>query len=41
MKENVSNRTLLQVSLIAGITILSYVGAPGWGWLIFALILTL
>jgi hypothetical protein len=39
MKDN--NRTILQVALVAGITILAFTGVDGWGWLVFALICTL
>jgi hypothetical protein len=39
MKDN--NITILQVALVAGITILAFNGVDGWGWLVFALICTL
>jgi hypothetical protein len=41
MNEKITNRTLLQLALVAGITILASVGVDGWGWLVFALICTL
>ncbi len=39
--EKITNKTLLQLGLVVGITILAYTGVAGWGWLVFALILTL
>lgn len=41
MNEKISNKTILQLGLIAGITTLAFVGVDGWGWLVFALICTL
>lgn len=41
MNEKITNRTLLQLGLIAGITTLAFVGVEGWGWLVFLLFLTL
>jgi hypothetical protein len=41
MKERISNTTILQVALVAGIVILASMGLEGWGWLVFALIVTL
>lgn len=41
MKEKISNTTILQVALIVGIVILASMGLKGWGWLVFALLLTL
>jgi hypothetical protein len=35
------NTTLLQVVLVGGIVILATSGVNGWGWLVFALLLTL
>jgi hypothetical protein len=35
------NTTLLQVALVCGIVILAASGVNGWGWLVFALLLTL
>jgi hypothetical protein len=35
------NTTLLQVALVGGIVILASMGLEGWGWLVFALLLTL
>ena len=35
------NVTLLQLALIGGIVILASMGLEGWGWLVFALLLTL
>lgn len=39
--KNKNNITILQVALVAGITILAYAGVDGWGWLVFALICTM
>ena len=39
--KNKTNKTILQVALVAGITVLAYAGLEGWGWLVFALICTL
>ena len=33
--------TLLQVVLVMGIVTLAALGVNGWGWLVFALVLTL
>ena len=41
MNEKITNKTILQVSLVAGVVILASFGVAGWGWLIFALLLTL
>jgi hypothetical protein len=41
MNEKITNKTILQLGLIAGITILAFAGVEGWGWLVFALIFTL
>jgi len=41
MNEKITNRTLLQLGLITGITILAFAGVEGWGWLLFVLICTL
>lgn len=41
MNEKITNKTILQLGLIAGITTLAFVGVSGWGWLVFALIITL
>jgi hypothetical protein len=41
MKERLDNLTIVQVALIIGIVYLVSQGALGWGWLVFALILTL
>jgi hypothetical protein len=41
MKDKITNTTILQVALIAGIVILASMGLEGWGWLVFALICTL
>jgi hypothetical protein len=40
MIEKITNKTILQVSLIAGIVTLSSMGLDGWGWLVFLLICT-
>lgn len=34
-------RTLLQITLVVGIVYLASYGIDGWGWLTFALLLTL
>ncbi len=39
--KNKTNTTILQVALVAGITVLAYAGLEGWGWLLFVLICTL
>jgi hypothetical protein len=41
MNEKITNKTLLQLGLIAGITILAFAGVNGWGWLVFALLCTI
>jgi hypothetical protein len=41
MGEKITNKTILQVALIAGIVILAAMGLEGWGWLTFALFCTL
>jgi hypothetical protein len=38
---NFQNVTLLQIALVAGIVILATLDVTGWGWLVFALLLTL
>jgi hypothetical protein len=39
--ENINNKTLLQIALVAGIVTIIAMGLQGWGWLVFALLLTL
>lgn len=41
MKNKINNLTILQVALVAGITVLAFAGVEGWGWLVFALLCTL
>ncbi len=41
MKEFFEKTSPLQLALIAGIVILAALGVDGWGWLVFALIVTL
>jgi len=41
MKDRIDNLTILQVALVIGIICLASQSAAGWGWLVFALILTL
>jgi hypothetical protein len=41
MKEKINNLTILQLSLVVGITFLAFAGVDGWGWLVFALFCTL
>lgn len=41
MNEKISNKTILQLGLIAGITTLALADVTGWGWLVFALFITL
>jgi hypothetical protein len=41
MKERFDNLSIVQVALIIGIVCLASQGVLGWGWLVFALILTL
>jgi hypothetical protein len=41
MKDRIDNLTIVQVALVIGITYLAAQGLDGWGWLVFALILTL
>jgi fatty acid desaturase len=41
MNEKITNKTILQVSLVAGVVTLASFGVAGWGWLILALLLTL
>jgi len=41
MNEKITNKTILQVALVAGIVIIASMGLEGWGWLVFALLLTL
>jgi hypothetical protein len=38
---NEKYKTILQVVLVVGIVTLASLGVDGWGWLIFALLLTL
>lgn len=38
---NINNTTLLQIALVGGIVTLAALGVNGWGWLVFALVLTL
>lgn len=33
--------TIVQVALLVGITVLAMYGKEGWGWLVFALLITL
>lgn len=40
-KFNFNNTTLLQIALVGGIITLAALGVNGWGWLVFALVLTL
>jgi len=37
----INPKTLLQIALVAGIVYLASYGIDGWGWLTFALFLTL
>jgi hypothetical protein len=41
MNEKITNKTILQIVLVAGIVIIASMGLEGWGWLVFALLLTL
>jgi len=41
MGEKITNKTILQIALIAGIVILASMGIDGWGWLTVALFCTL
>ena len=41
MKEKINNLTILQLALVAGLTVLAFAGVEGWGWLVFALLCTL
>lgn len=41
MKNKINNTIVLQLALVAGITVLAYSGVDGWGWLVFALLCTL
>ena len=38
---NFDKRTVLQVVLVMGIVALAALNVNGWGWLVFALLLTL
>lgn len=41
MKDKFDNLTIVQVALIIGIVYLAAQNLTGWGWLVFALIVTL
>ena len=41
MKEKFDNLSIVQIALIIGIVYLASQGILGWGWLVFALIITL
>jgi len=40
MKEKFDNLSIVQIALIIGIVYLASQGTLGWGWLVFALIIT-
>ena len=41
MKEFFEKTSPLQIALVAGIVTLAALGVNGWGWLVFALLLTI
>ena len=41
MRERFDNLSIIQIALIIGIVYLASQGTLGWGWLVFALIITL
>jgi hypothetical protein len=41
MNEKITNKTILQIALVLGVVTLASFGVDGWGWLVFALLLTL
>lgn len=41
MKERFDNMSIIQIALIIGIVYLASQGLDGWGWLVFALLITL
>jgi hypothetical protein len=40
MIEKITNKTILQVALVAGVVTLASMGLDGWGWLVFLLFCT-
>ena len=41
MNEKIRNKTIVQVALLAVVVTLASLNVAGWGWLVFALLLTL
>ena len=41
MNEKITNKTIVQIALVAGIVTLASLNVAGWGWLVFALLITL
>jgi hypothetical protein len=41
MNEKITNKTIVQIALVAGIVTLASLSVNGWGWLVFALLVTL
>ena len=39
--KKLDNLTILQIALVTGVVILASTNTEGWGWLVFALLITL